>query len=312
MASQPIEEGPPPAEEGYIHSVQLVCAYCFGLRNDHWLKKINDEQYSLISKGNFGRNNLYCRTCIRRMDRKLNRHKVKEQRKSKRSVHDTTHGTGSALSGKFDNTFSSCRFIISNNIEINFYLPASSGESQGRRNDDVENVPPNGSQPASTQGSSNMSAASQRNTQPGPSNQMMPPPPSRRFAVKSTGGRPKPYQTQPPTSRRPAASSAQPTLDPSSQSSTESSPMQPNYAAYVPASNRQGSANGSQHLSYDTPPASPVVDVLPGPAAPMPRNRPIRNQTPQPNSPPRQNETASDYRQRIQRIQREYFRGTAG
>lgn len=104
MASQPrsVIDGPPPPEEGYIHTFILVCAYCKGKQNNRWFKKLNDEQYTLMREGNFDRENFYCRPCIGRLDAKLNRHKVKEarERARARSAHGTTNGTCGAFDSR--------------------------------------------------------------------------------------------------------------------------------------------------------------------------------------------------------------------
>lgn len=178
-----------------------------------------------------------------------------------------------------------------------------------------------------------------------------PPTRLRRIAVKSTGGRIRPRQSQPEVSGQstrsirnistrsstnaqrsnspqPGPSGVRPKKTPQqnppveSSSSSELIPsyetqVQPNAQSPSPYASPNlpspfSSPNRSRNASRHSGAQSQAGSPIAAPTAPIPRNRPIRDQVARPTSPQRVDESDSAFRARVAASHRTYQRGGAG
>lgn len=152
--------------------------------------------------------------------------------------------------------------------------------------------------------------------------------------MKSTGGRPgtsRPSEAQPSTSNRNESTRTQtnaPMPGPSSvrpdDASSPGSPVDPSSSEMLPEYGDSGASSPVSNATFASPPASPHPSLevqspnspprspLQGPTAPMPKNRPIRDEAARNVSPRKPDESISAHRKRLQEAHRRYNRGGAG
>lgn len=246
--------------------------------------------------------------------------------KEKKKKYHVANAFGCCFPDKLNTSRKSLSARLYSERFLSFFLGTAKSQSRTsprkRRREHDENSPPdNEDQP-----------------QPGPSHQIRPPP-RRQFAAKSTAGRLQTKDSPANTSGRQASAPAQNTSTQSNtdtqsiprpgtsgaqaQNSSEqsaqensSSELIPPYSQARPESPPQSPQRSlsppSRNLSQMASPSTPDRSPMGAPTAPIPRNRPMRNETPGRPSPPRPNESASGYRQRMADAHRTYNRGTAG